>query len=332
MILDSFEAKIDNVGLKTSHHKLADFLFKEVFFLDKDSYVQISSRGITSQMNIAKNELLRNRYIERHKQNYSVDNKRCYRYRFTAKGWKSLRITIRNRDKVVSKKFYTKDFLHKWLYECFNNISTSREGRPEETRLKIIEANKLWITHKSEKARVYSSITNLDRDSRDSIRLYGKELIKLDIKTAQPYFLAVLSNDESLLEFCVNPDKDLYSYIGNLLGIHDRETAKNTFLPALFDSERQIYRQAVWNALKTHFRGAYDYAREVKREDYSALSRLLEQKEVELMTRVWRLLAVEKIPYLTIHDCLMILPEDEKRVRDIFSFCSGDNGPLLKRE
>lgn len=331
MFLDSIQIYLDDVALKTSHHKFADLLYRKTLFTDKDTYHQIHSKGLKSQVNLAKNDLLNKKYIERSSVNYSV-GERCYQYRFSKIGLSKIRVKILNSSEEMHNNLYCKDLTRRWIFECFCGISVNRAPRVDETRLTLIENRKLWINQKNETSRVYSSITNLDRDSRDAIQLFGKDLIKLDIKSAQPFFLGRITGDERLISICVDPERDLYTFFGEILGSKSRETAKNALLQALFDADDKIYRQPTWNALRAHFPTCFHYVKEVRTYDYKALAKILETEEVKFMEKVWKILAIEKIPYLTVHDCIMILPEDEIKTREIFNFVSGKDAPVLKKE
>lgn len=330
MFLDSIQIYLDDVGLKTSHHKFADLLYRKTLFTDKDTYHQIHSKGLKSQVNLAKNDLLNKKYIERSSVNYSV-GERCYQYRFSKIGLSKIRVKILNSSEEIHNNLYNKDLTRRWIFECFCGISIKRAPRVDETRLTLIENRKLWINQKNETSRVYSSITNLDRDSRDAIQLFGKDLIKLDIKSAQPFFLGRLAGDERLISICIDPERDLYTLFGEILG-YSRETAKNALLQALFDADDKIYRQPVWNAIREYFPTCYRYAKEARMSDYKALSKILEMEEVRFMERVWKILTVEKIRFLTIHNCLSIHPEDEIKTREVFNFVAGENAPVLKKE
>jgi hypothetical protein len=70
----------------------------------------------------------------------------------------------------------------------------------------------------------------------------------------------------------------------------------------------------------------------VKKDGYNQLAIKLEQEEVMYMERVWKILADEKIRFLTVHDCLMVHKENLKRVEEVMKRVFGTNPPRIKRD
>ena len=50
------------------------------------------------------------------------------------------------------------------------------------------------------------------------------------------------------------------------------------------------------------------------------------------MERVWKILADEKIRFLTVHDCLMVHKENVKRVEKVMKSVFGIHPPIIKRD
>jgi hypothetical protein len=216
--------------------------------------------------------------------------------------------------------------------DCLGGISLDIDPTPNLQRLYLIGNSKLWIKRKDAQSRIYSSITNLNREFREHLLLDRQKLVKLDIKSCQPYILSKLSKDKYMMDLCTCKEKDFYSYVGNVLGIGDREKAKKTVIGALFDKEDRIYRRDVQNALQDHFPVAYDYMSKVKKNGYNQLAIKLEQEEVRYMEKVWGTLAKEKIRFLTVHDCLMVHKENVKRVEEVMKGVFGIHPPRIKRD
>lgn len=333
-MLDShYIASLDLDDLSKKEQVVIDKVYKRAFYRNEDDFVQMPSKLFTSQEHKAK-ELLLNKGILQfnHKKNYSTIIGRSKSYRINKAYLDKIVFRVVKQEPYLQNQLFSLDSLHKWILDCLGSISLNIAPTPNLQRLYLIGNSKLWVKRKDPQSRIYSSITNLNREFREHLLLDGQKLVKLDIKSCQPYILAKLSKDKYMLDLCTCKEKDFYSYVGDVLGIGDREKAKKTVIGALFDKEDRIYRRDVQNALQDHFPVAYAYMNKVKKNGYNQLAIKLEQEEVMYMEKVWKILTDEKIRFLTIHDCLMVHKENVKRVEEVMKSVFGKNPPRIKMD
>jgi len=333
MLDNHYIASLDLDDLSKKEQVVIDKVFKRAFYRKEDDFVQMPSKLFTSQEHKAK-ELLLNKGILQfnHKKNYSTIIGRSKSYRVNKAYLDKIVFRVVKQEPYLQNQLFSNDSLHKWILDCLGGISLDIDPTPNLQRLYLIGNSKLWIKRKDAQSRIYSSITNLNREFREHLLLDGQKLVKLDIKSCQPYILSKLSKDIYMMDLCTYKSKDFYSYVGDVLGIGDREIAKKTVIGSLFDRENRIYRRDIQNVLQDHFPVAYDYISKVKKDGYNQLAIKLEQEEVRYMEKVWGTLAKEKIRFLTVHDCLMVYKENVKRVEEVMKGVFGTDPPRIKRD
>jgi len=333
MLDTHYIASLDLDDLSKKEQVVIDKVYKRAFYRKEDDFVQMPSKLFTSQEHKAK-ELLLNKGILQfnYKKNYSTIIGRSKSYRINKAYSEKIVFKVVKQEPYVQNQLFSNDSLHKWILDCLGGISLDIDPTPNLQRLYLIGNSKLWIKRKDAQSRIYSSITNLNREFREHLLLDGHKLVKLDIKSCQPYILAKLSKDKYMMDLCTCKWKDFYTYVGDVLGVGDREKAKKTIIGALFDKEDRIYRRDVLNALQDHFPVAYAYMSKIKKDGYNQLAIKLEQEEVLYMERVWKILADEKIRFLTIHDCVMVHKEHVKHVEKVMKSVFGTNPPRIKRD
>jgi hypothetical protein len=333
MLENHYTASLDLEDLLKSEQSCIDKVVKRCYYRKDDAFVQIPCSVFTSQERKAKKGFIDKGIIDfNHKKNYSTIQKRAKSYRINNKYLDKIVFTVVKQNPYLQNQLFSSDTLHSWILDCFRNITINIDPTPNLKRLYLIGKCKMWIKRKDSQSRIYSSVTNLNRGFRDHLLLDGQKLVKLDIKSCQTYILSKLSKDKYLMDLCISKKEDFYSYVGDVLGIGDREKAKKTVIGALFDKEDRIYRRDVQNALQDHFPVAYHYMSKVKKDGYNQLAIKLEQEEVRYMEKVWKILTDEKIRFLTIHDCLMVHKENVKRVEEFMKGVFGTDPPRIKRD
>jgi hypothetical protein len=333
MLENHFVARLDLENLLKREQTVIDKIVKRSYYRKEDDYVQIPCEVFTSQQRKAKKDLIDRGIIDfNHKKNYSTIIGRSKSYRINKAYLDKIVFRVVKQEPYLQNQIFSNDMMHSWILDCFGGISLDIDPTPNLQRLYLIGNSKLWIKRKDAQSRIYSSITNLNRKFRDHLLLDGQKLVKLDIKSCQPYILAKLSKDKYMMDLCTCKSKDFYSYMGNVLGIEDRDKAKKVVIGALFDREDRIYRRDVQNALQDHFPVAYAYLSKIKKNGYNQLAIKLEQEEVLYMEKVWAILAKEKVRFLTIHDCLLVHKENVKHVEVVMKGVLKKNPPRIKRD
>ena len=153
--------------------------------------------------------------------------------------------------------------------------------------------------------RIHTIITNLPKALRRCIRLDGERVIELDIHQCQVMIL-----DKILREH--NPDNsfsrwfdsvnDIYQQYQLRLNLATREQGKEQFCISVFSDTNT---RAAQEFIK-QFPDTRQVFYNAKKHDYRNMARILQRAEVQFFRKVWFELRVQRIPFLSIHDALLI--------------------------
>jgi hypothetical protein len=175
--------------------------------------------------------------------------------------------------------------------------------------------------------RVYTPVTTQHRIHRPNLKLYGKDTTGLDVQTMQPLLLgkiltkAIGTNDFSRW---LNEGKDIYLMLQDKAGISTRDEAKKRFFEILFSKPSneldRMFGGANWITWINEFKKLElpDNPHN-KEKPHSNLAWLLQNTEVQVMRKVWNGLVNAGIPFLSIHDEVIIQTDREHEARRIFS-------------
>jgi len=175
--------------------------------------------------------------------------------------------------------------------------------------------------------RIHTPITNLHRHLRPSIILSGEQTVSFDVKTMQPLILGkLLKNAIGENEFSkwIDNGKDVYEMIMNKTGIKSRDKAKERFFQIAYGKPS--------NDLLTLFGAAnwINWINKIKTENlpgnphsickpHSNLAWTLQTSEVKIMTDVWTKLIYKGIPFLTVHDEIIVPESHREQSKEIIS-------------
>ena len=204
--------------------------------------------------------------------------------------------------------------------------------------------------------RLYHLFSNIPRDFRRKIKIGGKEVVEIDIKASQPSFLCLLFekgsrlkftkgifekyNNEQYIKIAKEYGMDIYKYMaiklkGKRFENHAtvRVNMKQIFFQLVFGKPRtrlgMYKKKEVCNKLfGPEF---YKFLSELASLDlevglshkHKNLSFLLQKTECTFLNKLME--EMGDIPFLPIHDSLMVRTTDAKKVKKLFKKAIIDN-------
>lgn len=174
--------------------------------------------------------------------------------------------------------------------------------------------------------RVHTPVVNLKHDLRDKISFHGKPVISLDVKQMQPTILAKVL-DRSIggnpFSDAIFKGEDVYEILRrNNHTIKTRDEAKKLLFKLIFgkpmnDIGAMFKGDTSWVEWINNYKRTVEHQNPHKEERHTNLAWLLQYSEVQVMYGIWDRLRRDGIPFLTIHDDVLCMPQDEQRVHNI---------------
>ena len=238
---------------------------------------------------------------------------------------------------LIETKALVDDPIHKIMVTHLKNVSMPPDAdRTEYFDLFLkykIKAINLFFKVDDFSGRVYTPVTTQHRIHRPNLLLYGKETTGLDVQTMQPLLLGKIlysqigENDFS--KWLDNGD-DIYLMLQERSGINTRDEAKKRFFEILFSLPNKelakIFGDANWiNWINDYKSKPEPRNKKVKYLDNGSISYhnnlawLLQNTEVKVMRKVWETLANAGIPFLTVHDEVIVQKERANEAYNLFS-------------
>lgn len=173
--------------------------------------------------------------------------------------------------------------------------------------------------------RIHTPVSNFKSEYRPNILLYGEETSSMDVQTMQPLLLGkILRSKIGANEFSnwLDDGKDIYIMLQEKAGLKTREDGKKRFFEILFSGKNEglshLFGKAEW------IEWINDYKIKLEpnnpnstKKPYSNLAWLLQNTEVKLMRQVWERLLKNSIPFLSVHDEIIVRRRDDERALDL---------------
>jgi len=189
-----------------------------------------------------------------------------------------------------------------------------------------LKAINLFFKVSTFSGRLYTPVTNQHRIHRPNLQLYGKETTGLDVQTMQPILLGkILNNEIGENDFSqwLNEGKDFYLMIQDKAGLNTRDEAKTKTFQILFSKPNEnlakMFGDANWIKWINEFKQIDIKENTGKNKPHNNLSWLLENTEVQLMRKVWKSLIDAGIPFLSVHDEVIVQKDRANEALEIFS-------------
>jgi hypothetical protein len=235
--------------------------------------------------------------------------------------------TLKKTQIVISHDDFQKELLnsfHRHGYSDFDHYLLHNEGIWET----IKDFNTVPLPNIIEDKfghRVHTLISQIHKEIRkDYVFINHNPINDLDLHQSQMVILGKLlfdlvgNNSFSKLV----KENDIYNYFGSKNGITDRTKAKKLMFRALFD--RNFSQASLM--LKEAFPDSFKIIENLKSitlgenpswKRYSNLAFMLQREESGIFRNIWSKLGVEKIPFLTAHDSIMVEKQNTSKVKFI---------------
>lgn len=220
--------------------------------------------------------------------------------------------------------------LHEWMREQLMHVELPiSEPMPPyfQTFLNYRAKNlDLFVTVDSFCQRFHSPVTSLERGLRPMLRLYGSEVVSLDVAQMQPTLLAcILTANVGINDFStsIETGTDIYILLQDKAGLNTRDDSKKLLFKILFGYPSQdlqrIFGDADWIRWINSYKSRTEPKNPHKDKPHTNLAHLLQSSEVKIMTGVWLAMAQSGIPFLSVHDELIVRKSDQEKALSIFN-------------
>ena len=174
--------------------------------------------------------------------------------------------------------------------------------------------------------RIHTPVTNFHAEYRQNILIGGQETTGFDVATMQPLLLGRILKDQigdNEFSRWIDQGRDIYCELQNKAGLETRDQGKKRFFEILFskpsDQLAAMFGESSWitwiNEFKSKPLPANPHS---QAKPHSNLAWLLQNTEVKLMRKVWQILYLNNIPFLSVHDEIICRLEDAPKTETIF--------------
>lgn len=186
---------------------------------------------------------------------------------------------------------------------------------------------KLFFTVDQFARRIHTPVTNFHREYRNNLLFHNSEVASFDVATMQPLLLGkILLSEIGENEYSdwINSGEDIYIMLQEKANLKTRDEAKKRFFEILFapasNSLADMFGASDWiNWINKYKRSIIQGNPHNNKKRYSNLAWKLQTTEVKIMYKVWKLLYEHDIPFLTIHDEILVRIQDGTNAERLFS-------------
>ena len=165
--------------------------------------------------------------------------------------------------------------------------------------------------------RIHTPVVNLKGDLRFKIRFHGSPVISLDVKQMQPTILGkVLASSVGKNDFsdAIDNGDDVYVMLQKQAGLETRPEAKKYLFQLIFGKPMEgigsMFKGSTkWVDWINQYKSREESRNPHKEKKHSNLAWLLQYSEVRVMQQLWKKLIACEVPFLTIHDEILVPPE-----------------------
>ena len=175
--------------------------------------------------------------------------------------------------------------------------------------------------------RIHTPVSSFYKEYRKNILINDEATTGLDVATMQPLLLGKILREKigrNDFSTWIDDGTDIYKIIQEIGKIELREDAKKFFFRILFSKPSEELSNTFGNA--SWITWVNDFKRlelsqnpHNKLKLHSNLAWLLSTTEVQLMRQVWHSLRMSSIPFVTIHDEVIVQRKHAKEAFQIFS-------------
>jgi len=184
----------------------------------------------------------------------------------------------------------------------------------------------LFFTVDDFSGRVHSPVTSLKGIIREHLLIDSQPTIGLDVATMQPLLLGkVLKQAIGPNEYTswIESGEDIYIKLQQKANLETRDQCKKRFFEILFapadDKLAAIFGDAVWITWINMYKSQLEPRNPHNAfKPYSNIAWLLQSTEVSVMRKVWHGLINAGIPFLSVHDEVIVKLLDQHKAEMIF--------------
>ncbi|HTN00204.1 MAG TPA: hypothetical protein VL088_15715 [Pedobacter sp.] len=172
--------------------------------------------------------------------------------------------------------------------------------------------------------RVHTPISNFHRTHRPNILIENEQTTSLDVTTMQPLllgkvlFTAIGKND---FTDWINAGKDIYLMLQDKANLSTRDEAKKKFFEILFNKPdnllQELFGSSNWITWINQYKSKeikenpnLKFNKDGTRSHHNNLAWRLQTDEVTIMRKIWTALVELNIPFLSVHDEIIIKKKD----------------------
>lgn len=174
--------------------------------------------------------------------------------------------------------------------------------------------------------RIHTIFTQLPRFLRDLgvIEINGMKVVELDLAQSQPTILAKVLEDTDYAKW-FHAQPDCYKALQEQYDLPSRDAAKIFMFHLMFGLKQQKYHKLFVEmfpqagALLTKMKSAHNPNNPNSRKGkyHSNVAWEMQQRETSIFRDVWKKVNRARIPFLTIHDALLVPLKNYKEAREI---------------
>jgi hypothetical protein len=174
--------------------------------------------------------------------------------------------------------------------------------------------------------RIHTPVSNFHTEYRENILIDGRETVSFDVATMQPLLLGKILRDnvgDNEFSQWIDEGRDIYCELQKRAKLETRDQGKKRFFEILFskpsDQLATMFGGSDWISWVNEYKARrIDGNPHNQLKPHSNLAWLLQTTEVKLMRKVWELLAKNNIPFLSVHDEIIVQRENGSRAETIF--------------
>lgn len=186
--------------------------------------------------------------------------------------------------------------------------------------------------------RIHTPVTSLPETIRKRLMIDGEDVRSIDVATMQPLVLGLILKTKigkNQFTTWIESGEDVYLKISERLGLLNRDNGKKRFFEIIFapasNELSKLFGNEAWirwiNEYKTILINENKHS---KKKRHSNLAWILQKTEVEIMQKVWERLYINSIPFLTVHDEIIVKKTDLKASLEIMKSVFDSHFPFYK--
>lgn len=220
---------------------------------------------------------------------------------------------------------------HKQMMSYLMNVSLPTEAPRTiyfDVFLKYREYEpQLFFTVDNFSKRVHTPVTSFSKEYRPNLLLFGEKTTSFDVVTMQPLLLGkILKNEIGSNEFSdwISNGNDIYIKLQDKANLNTRDEAKKKFFEMLFGKPNKqleaLFNATNWINWINEFKNKpFTPNPHTLEKNHSNLAYLLQSTEVELMSKVWIKLIECNIPFVSVHDEVIVRKQNSIETLKLFN-------------